>query len=273
MIKRNENAFKIVVIEDDYFLLNIIVRMLKSNNYSVMHSQNGEKGIKLIKKKNPDLIISDIVLKGEFDGYRILDEVRKDIRFLLTPFIFITGKTERSEFRKSMELGANDYIVKPFTEGELLKAIQIQLAKIEAIRNKFVNVQLTNQLISETLVNEIPGREKRFTEKDHILVTIEKEPRFLKLNKLVCITSLGDYSSVFTSDNCSFIIRKTMKWWESILPEKSFFRIHRSTIVNLDFIVRIERWFNNAYRVYLKSIGKPFTISRRSGSKLKEKFS
>ena len=133
--------------------------------------------------------------------------------------------------------------------------------------------QILYKSIRNYIIIEKINRKKKYTDNDQILVTIEKEPRFLKLSKLVCITSLGDYSSVFTSDNCRYVIRKTMKWWESILPEKSFFRIHRSTIINLNFIDRIERWFNRAYRVYLRNVGKPFLISRRSGSKLKEKFS
>lgn len=277
MIIRNEKKNKILIVEDDSDLLHLIEKLLKINNYQVSHTKNGEKGIKLIKKKEPDLIICDIMLQGNISGFEVLDEIRNEPRFLLTPFIFITGRTDRTDYRKGMELGADDYIFKPFTEEELLKAINIQLLRAEAIKGN-LNIIQPQPVISgpngdEVYFTEIIEKEKKFTDADQILVTVEKEPTFLKLSKLVCITSLGDYSSVFTSDNCRFVIRKTMKWWENKLPEKSFFRIHRSTIINLNFIDKIERWFNNAYRVHLKNIGKPFMISRRSGSKLKAKFS
>lgn len=275
MLNVNKDNYKVLLIEDDQILLNVISEMLKMYGFNTINAKNGEKGIKLLKRKNPDLVLCDVILQGKMDGFSILDQVRNDPRYLLTPFILITGKTERSDFRRGMELGADDYIFKPFTEDELLKAIRIQLARVEAIKNKFseafVNSSENTSIEDDIIYSE--EKDKKFTDNDQILITVEKEPRFLKLSKLVCITSLGDYSSVFTSDNYKFVIRKTLKWWESKLPEKSFFRIHRSTIINLNFIEKIERWFNSAYRVHLKNIGKPFTISRRSGSKLKTKFS
>ena len=104
---------------------------------------------------------------------------------------------------------------------------------------------------------------------DSLFLSMNNQLKFLKINSIVAISSAGDYSEVAVTDGHTQLTGKSMKEWEKRLPPKHFVRIHRSTIINLDFIRRTEKWFNYSYRVYMEGIEKPFLISRRYVVKLK----
>ena len=93
------------------------------------------------------------------------------------------------------------------------------------------------------------------------------------MDDITCIESAGDYSEVHTQDGAKHLVYKPMNEWERRLPEDTFCRIHRSTIVNLDALERLEEWFNHSFRVYINGIEKPFVMSRRYAAKLKKKMS
>ncbi|MGE5497769.1 MAG: LytR/AlgR family response regulator transcription factor [Syntrophothermus sp.] len=106
---------------------------------------------------------------------------------------------------------------------------------------------------------------------DHFLINTGGSTRAVRIGSLKCITALGDYSAIVTGEN-KFLVRKTMKDWLEILPPRFFIRIHRSTIINIAFIDRIERMINRTYLVYIKNMNKPFIISRRYSSGIRNKF-
>ncbi|HEX3074795.1 MAG TPA: LytTR family DNA-binding domain-containing protein, partial [Ignavibacteriales bacterium] len=122
----------------------------------------------------------------------------------------------------------------------------------------------------ETVIEE--PKDKKLELNDRIFVTADDKPVFLKISDIVRITSSGDYSVIMTLDKRKMFVRKTMKEWELLLPEKSFARIHRTTIVNLEAVEKVEKWFNQAYCVFLKSCTEPFIISRRYLKKLRSQF-
>ena len=95
---------------------------------------------------------------------------------------------------------------------------------------------------------------------------------FLKINSVISINSAGDYTEILTDAKKKFLTHKSMKEWEFRLPEQYFCRIHRSTIINMEYIERLEDWFNYSLRVYLKGFEKPYLMSRRYVAKLKEKL-
>ncbi|HEX2961958.1 MAG TPA: LytTR family DNA-binding domain-containing protein, partial [Ignavibacteriales bacterium] len=78
-----------------------------------------------------------------------------------------------------------------------------------------------------------------------------------------------EYSNVYTTDARHLLVQKLLKEWEKTLPPKVFLRIHRSTIINLDFVKKVEKWFNHSFRVYLQDVSEPFIISRRYSTKLR----
>ncbi len=119
---------KIVLIEDNHEMRENIEEMLELADYQVLSAENGKVGLELVKKELPDLIICDIMMP-ELDGYGVLYYLSKIPETRAIPFIFLSAKTERTDFRKGMNLGADDYITKPFEEMELLEAIESRLKK------------------------------------------------------------------------------------------------------------------------------------------------
>jgi DNA-binding response OmpR family regulator len=123
---------KVLLIEDNLEIRENTGEILSLANYEVVTAENGKVGVKLVKEKMPDLIICDIMMP-ELDGYGVLHILGKDPATAQIPFIFLTAKTEKSDVRKGMDLGADDYLTKPFDETELLNAIEARLRK-HAIR-------------------------------------------------------------------------------------------------------------------------------------------
>jgi CheY-like chemotaxis protein len=118
----------VLIIEDDLALRENTVELLELENYRVLSAPNGKVGITMAKKNLPDIILCDIMMP-EVDGYGVLDAVSKNTKTQHIPFIFLSAKTEHKEIRKGMDLGADDYLTKPFEEEELISAIESRLAK------------------------------------------------------------------------------------------------------------------------------------------------
>src|SRR6185295_10287948 len=126
---------KILLIEDNDDIRNNTAEILELSNYKVITAENGKRGIEMAMEHVPDLIICDIMMPV-LDGYGVLHAVHKNDSIKNTPFIFLTAKTERSDFRKGMELGADDYITKPFDGTELLNAVDSRLKKNDLLRQE-----------------------------------------------------------------------------------------------------------------------------------------
>ena len=127
---------KLLVIDDHDDIRENIAEILTLAGYEVFTAPNGKRGVETALKENPELVICDIMMP-ELDGYGVLHLLRKNESTLETPFIFLTAKTERADFRKGMEMGADDYITKPFDDIELLNAIEIRLKKNDIIHAKY----------------------------------------------------------------------------------------------------------------------------------------
>lgn len=122
----------ILVIEDQEDVRENIVELLELSNYAVASAPNGKEGVKMALSSPPDLVLCDIMMP-EMDGYEVLYLLSKNPTTAALPFIFLTAKTEKSDFRKGMNMGADDYITKPFEEMELLGAIERRLKKYEEL--------------------------------------------------------------------------------------------------------------------------------------------
>lgn len=107
---------------------------------------------------------------------------------------------------------------------------------------------------------------------DRLFVTVNSTSRFIKVCNIQCITAEKDYTYICTADDKKLLVLRPMIEWEGRLPDKYFARIHRSTIVNLDYVEKVEKWFNYAYHVYITGWDEPFQMSRRYASKIKERF-
>lgn len=127
---------KILLIEDNKDMRENTAEILELAHYTVFTAQNGKEGVALAEKENPDLIICDIMMPV-LDGYGVLHMLSKNESTAGIPFIFLTAKAERSDFRKGMEMGADDYVTKPFDDIELLNAIESRLKKSDMLKKDF----------------------------------------------------------------------------------------------------------------------------------------
>lgn len=119
---------KILVIEKQAYTRNLFLKGLKAKAFYTISAENGRVGVQLAREELPDLIISGILMP-ELNGYGVLTKLRQEEATAVIPFIFVSAKATRTDIRKGMELGANDYLTKPCTLEELLRAIATQLEK------------------------------------------------------------------------------------------------------------------------------------------------
>lgn len=125
----------VLFIEDDNVVRETTAELLELNNYQVLTASNGIAGVALAKEKMPDIIVCDIMMP-QLDGYGVLQELSLDTQTKHIPFIFLSAKTEHSDVRKGMNLGADDYLTKPFEEAELISAIKSRIAKYEILEEQ-----------------------------------------------------------------------------------------------------------------------------------------
>lgn len=139
---------KILIVEDDEILRNNLYDILTNENYKVITAKNGDDGYKKAKNYLPDLIISDIMMPI-LDGYQLLEKIQQDTDLTSVPFIFLSAKSNIHDLRKGMNIGADDYIYKPFDIDELLTTVKTRIKKSDSINKK-------NEELKESLIRKIP---------------------------------------------------------------------------------------------------------------------
>jgi|GEM_PF-55040 len=126
---------RVLAIEDDDILRPLIVERLRAVGYEPASARNGQEGIRMAGEWRPDLILCDVMMPG-LDGYGVLEALRRDEKVSEIPVIFLTALAGREDFRKGMELGADDYLTKPFNGTDLVRAIETRLKKAASLRKR-----------------------------------------------------------------------------------------------------------------------------------------
>lgn len=245
---------KVLVIEDHQTVCQTIKRLLEMAGYEVITAQNGTDGVQLAIEALPDVIICDIMMPG-MSGYDVIKELSKKFETSSIPFIFLTARSEMADLRLGMEMGADDYLVKPFKADDLLNAIRTRLEKRELI-NKGQKVKIQEPVKDSAL-------------KANSVIVAGNPPEIIKISSIIYIKANDGYTSIHTKEGKKPLIRRLMKEWESILPEEQFLRIHHSTIINLEYMEKVEKWFNNSLRIHIRSVEEPLEVSRRYAAKVK----
>jgi CRP-like cAMP-binding protein/DNA-binding NarL/FixJ family response regulator len=131
-------SYTILLIEDNTEMAENIADILELAQYNVISATNGKEGVDAAQTDHPDLILCDIMMPN-LDGYGVLHILRNDPDTATIPFIFLTAKADKGDFRAGMNLGADDYITKPFDEIDLLKVVEMRLKKSDSLKASFAN--------------------------------------------------------------------------------------------------------------------------------------
>lgn len=141
---------KILLIEDNDEIRENTAEILELANYKVVTAENGKLGVEAALAETPDLIVCDVMMPV-LDGYGVLHALHKNESVKNIPFIFLTAKTERSDQRRGMEMGADDYITKPFSGTELLNAIEGRMKKADLLKEEYTSgIEGVNKLLAAT---------------------------------------------------------------------------------------------------------------------------
>ena len=243
---------KIVIIDDEPLARSLVIEFLQEHHEIevVAECNNGYEGVKAIMQFKPDLIFLDIQMPkiSGFEMLELLDEV--------PPVIFATAFDEYAI--KAFEANALDYLLKPFSKERFNVAIE-----------KWKNSTKTNPQDSK-LQKLIKSTVNKPEDAQRIVVKNNTEISIIPVDEIVYIEAYDDYVKIFTKDKY-YLKKKTMNHYESVLQESMFFRTHRSYIINLQQLTRIEPLEKNSYIVLLKS-GKKVPLSRTGYVRLKQKL-
>lgn len=175
---------KILVIEDTLEVRENISEILELTGYEVIQAENGKEGVQKAVQEQPDIILCDVMMP-ELDGFGVLKILNKNQKTFHIPFIFLTAKAEKVDFRKGMGLGADDYITKPFDDTELLEAVEMRLKKAANVNKEFDGSdEGLQKFFSEAKANEefhnlTLDRELRHFAKKDIVYNSDSKPRWL----------------------------------------------------------------------------------------------
>lgn len=209
----------------------------------VGEAQNLGQTVDLVIDKQPDVVFLDIQLGSE-NGFDLFEKIEKSF-----DLIFVTAFDEFAI--RAFEINALDYLLKPVNPERLEKALdRLLVARKEPRKSELRKLEID----------------------DRLFVEINDRCSFIKIVDIAFIGASGDYSEVHTKSGKMALMDYSLRDWESRLPSKHFVRIHRSTIVNMNEIDKIETLFNRTMEVHIKNVSEPFTASRRYAAKLRANF-
>ncbi len=163
---------KILVIDDEPTVRANVLKLLNAEKFHALGADNGLVGVQMAREYLPDLIVCDIMMP-ELDGYGVLSKLQQEPTTATIPFIFLTAKADQSDLRQGMDLGADDYLTKPFTRADMLGAIATRLAKKEIITQRYTYEHQRAEELAQKM-QEL----KQFTEaKDELLNNLAQELR------------------------------------------------------------------------------------------------
>jgi len=236
--------WKALIVDDERLARKELRSMLAEHSVIdiIDEAENVEQALQFLRTYKPDVLFLDIQMPGQ-SGFQLLEQIQPTFKV-----IFVTAYDAYAI--RAFEVNALDYLLKPINPARLAQAIE--------------------RLMGGDPLPVTPARKLDYD--DRLFVESGERSYFLNISAIVSIHAADDYSEVLRADGQKSLVLKSLREWEERLPEKHFTRIHRSAIVNLNYVDRIESWFNRSYRLYLRDVTEPLQMSRRYATKLKEKF-
>jgi two-component system LytT family response regulator len=241
------------VIVDDERLARMALRMLLADHPHVQivgEAASVPEAVEVIQNTSPEVVFLDIQMPDGI-GFDLLNRIDGTFKV-----VFVTAYD--SFAIRAFEVNALDYVLKPVSPERLAQT----LARLDTP---------PSDSGSEPDPGAAPDSSK-FTYDDAVFLSSGQRQQFVKINHIQVIQAERDYSHVITTDGRRAFVRKSMTEWEERLPSRHFLRVHRSIIVNLDYVDRVERSPNSSYCVFLRGAEKPFPMGRRFLSVLREQI-
>jgi len=238
-----KRIWKAVIVDDERLARNKLRKMLVEfpGVEIIGEADSVDSAVEVIEKSAPDVVFLDVQMIGA-SGFDLLEKVEADFQT-----IFVTAYDEYAI--RAFEVNALDYLLKPVKAERLKQAIE----------------KLSSQTKPEITA-------KVLEPDDFLFLTFGKKSKFVPVNSIKYILAADVYSEVYLATGERALLLKPLNDWERQLPAKQFVRIHRSAIVNLAFVERVENQFNYSYKVFLQGESKPISMSRRFAVRLKERF-
>lgn len=235
------NKIQALIVDDEPLARKDLISILsKFNQIQIIGEADSiDTAKEQIVMHTPDLIFLDIQMPGE-SGFDLLEFIDPK-----TEIIFVTAYDEYA-FR-AFEVNALDYLLKP-VDGERIK---------QAIDRIYQSSQVKRESYEKLDFD------------DCLFLKLNNSYGFLRINTILTISAADDYSEIHMNDGNKKLVFKKMQEWEERLPGHHFCRIHRSTIINISEIIKIEPWHNQSYHIFINGISKPLTMSRRYFKKIK----
>ena len=226
------NILNVLIVDDEFLARKELANKLfdYNKNYTIHQADSVDSAIDILTKEKIDLIFLDIQLMGE-TGFDLLKRIK-----IKADVVFVTAYEEYA--MRAFEVNAVDYLLKPVS----IKRFNITMERILNKTKKNISKDLT---YSDQLI------EKNFN-----------GLRLIKLKNILYIAAEGDYTRICSIEENDMLLYRTMKCWENMLPQKYFRRIHRSTIINTEYIEKFHKTENSKHLVEITGIDKIFTVSR-----------
>ena len=245
------NKLRVIIVEDESPARDLIKAFLKSheNIELLTECSDGFSGVKAINENKPDLVFLDIQMPKltGFEVLELLDEM---------PEIIFTTAFDQYAI-KAFELSAVDYLMKPFSKRRFDEAIDKVYSRLHQKRESAENLQ--------TLAKKVKEDTKEI---ERLFVKTGNKIDVVVVPDIIRIEALDDYVEIFTAEK-KYVKKETMNFLEQSLPEKTFVRVHRSSIINVNHMKKMERYGKESYIVILKD-GSKVNVSKSRTKELKQ---
>jgi two-component system, LytTR family, response regulator len=216
------------------------------------------EAVRRLEVVTPDVVFLDVQMPRQ-SGFELLEQVETSFRV-----VFVTAYDAYA--LRAFEVNALDYLLKPVHPDRLARTLGRLLTPPASAEAEPPEPARADALPPADEATRPLGPD------DHLFLSFDKRSRFVRVRSIVCLCGAGDYSEVVLEDGQRALVSRALRQWEERLPARSFVRIHRATIVNLDFVERVERSDDESYLVFLRGLAEPLTMSRRQASRVKLRF-
>lgn len=215
--------YKVIIIEDELIIAEDIKDILEQASYEVIGiASSGKEALELLAEKQPDILLVDISIKGDMDGIQVANIIREQYDL---PFIYLTSYTNKSILERAKLTKPYGYLVKPYKEQDVIVAIELALSNAA----------------SESLKSKSPFLTGKTSQpiNDHLFIRDKGGLLKIKFSDILYLEADGNYTTIHLAAN-KYTLRSTLKNAEDQLPTDRFFRIHKSYIINLQEITKID---------------------------------